>query len=130
VRGCASVHYVMTTLVFSTSSNFLFTRDSSFTPTADPTETICVDSYDEVTQVRMTAGAKEWGGEGKCLGFADSQSTHQQKQVSSIVLDSLNSCCCLVDIPPKYELDSLGQCSVAQYNLTDICVACCSMIDW
>jgi len=25
-----------------------------------------------------------------------------KKQVSSIVLDSLNSCCCLVDIPPKY----------------------------
>ena len=29
-------------------------------------------------------------------------SLHQQKQVSSIVLNSLDSSCCLVDIPPQY----------------------------
>jgi hypothetical protein len=65
------VHYVMTTLVFSTSSNLLFTRDSRSHRPPIQRETICVDSYDEVTRVRMTAGAKEWGGERKCLGFAE-----------------------------------------------------------
>ena len=30
------------------------------------------------------------------------QSNISKKQVSSIVLDSLSSCCCLVVIPPKY----------------------------
>jgi hypothetical protein len=65
------VHNVMTTLVFMTSSNLLFTRDSRSHQPPIQRETICVDSYDEVTQVRMTASAKEWGGEGKCLGFAE-----------------------------------------------------------
>jgi hypothetical protein len=66
VRGCASVRYIMMTLVFLTSTNLIFTRYSC---SCQPL--IQQDDVSICMTVRMMAGAKERGSEGKCLGFVE-----------------------------------------------------------